>query len=52
MTEPNITEIEARWQKATKKPIPGFPGYEADDEGRIWSTTNWRGIRNALEGGE
>jgi hypothetical protein len=29
----------------TRKPIPSFPGYEADEEGNIWSVeTNWRGI--------
>ena len=28
----------------TRKPIPGFPGYEADEDGFIWSVnSNWRG---------
>jgi hypothetical protein len=30
-------------EKATR-PIPGYPGYEADNEGNIWSMQhNWRG---------
>ena len=42
-TNEQINEILAMCEKATK-PIPGYPGYEADAEGNIWSMQhNWRG---------
>lgn len=25
-------------------PIPGFPGYRVTDDGRVYSTSNWRGL--------
>ena len=38
----NLTEILSVCEKATL-PIPGYPGYEADNEGNIWSINhNWR----------
>lgn len=40
---PDIKAIEARAEKATR-PIPGYPGYEAGQDGSVWSVaSNWRG---------
>jgi hypothetical protein len=31
-------------ERADAATIPGFPGYEVDHGGRVWSTTNWRSL--------
>lgn len=37
-------QIKAALERAEKATIPGYDGYEADADGRIWSAvTNWRG---------
>jgi hypothetical protein len=42
--ETRLAEIAARCEAATRRPIPGFAGYEADTDGQIWSVeSNWRG---------
>ena len=44
MTEQELAEIRQRAEQATRKDIPGYPGYMADSNGHIWSVrSNWRG---------
>jgi hypothetical protein len=53
MSDKRLAEIKARCEAATdRRPIPGYAGYEADDNGYIWSVeTNWRGygVRRLVE---
>lgn len=44
MTPEQRVELRRLAAEATRKPIPGYVGYEADTNGHIWSvTSNWRG---------
>lgn len=43
MKEEAIAELE-RLEREARRPIPGYPGYEASHDGNIWSiASNWRG---------